>query len=101
MHTDTGQRIKPELAQPADPRMIQRRGRPGPRGLQTRTVLLTAHVDATDSTPGHRIRSHWGTERQRFVKVMPRDYKRVLEAIAEAEQNGTDVDQAIMAAAHG
>ena len=32
---------------------------------------------------------------------MPRDYKRVLEAIAEAEQNGTDVDEAIMAAAHG
>jgi glutamate synthase (NADPH/NADH) large chain len=63
--------------------------------------MLTKHVDATDSRPGIRILSHWGTERQRFVKVMPRDYKRVLEAIAEAEQNGTDVDQAIMAAAHG
>ena len=63
--------------------------------------MLTKHVDATDSTPGTRILSHWGTERRRFVKVMPRDYKRVLEAIAEAEQNGTDVDQAIMAAAHG
>jgi glutamate synthase (NADPH/NADH) large chain len=32
---------------------------------------------------------------------MPRDYKRVLEAIAEAERNGTDPDQAIMAAASG
>jgi glutamate synthase (NADPH/NADH) large chain len=63
--------------------------------------MLTKHVDATDSVPGKRILSHWPTERQRFVKVMPRDYKRVLEAIAEAEQNGTDVDQAIMAAAHG
>ncbi len=63
--------------------------------------VLTKHVDATDSAPGRRVLSHWGAERQRFVKVMPRDYKRVLEAIAEAEQNGTDVDQAIMAAAHG
>jgi glutamate synthase (NADPH/NADH) large chain len=63
--------------------------------------MLTKHVDATDSTPGERILAHWGRERQQFVKVMPRDYKRVLEAIAEAEQNGTDVDQAIMAAAHG
>jgi glutamate synthase (NADPH/NADH) large chain len=63
--------------------------------------MLTKHVDATDSAPGRRILSHWPTERQRFAKVMPRDYKRVLEAIAEAEQNGTDVDQAIMAAAHG
>ncbi len=63
--------------------------------------MLTKHVDATDSVPGKRILSHWAAERQRFLKVMPRDYKRVLEAIAEAEQNGTDVDQAIMAAAHG
>jgi glutamate synthase (NADPH) large chain len=63
--------------------------------------VMTKHVDATDSAPGRRVLSHWGAERQRFVKVMPRDYKRVLEAIAEAEQNGTDVDQAIMAAAHG
>jgi glutamate synthase (NADPH/NADH) large chain len=32
---------------------------------------------------------------------MPRDYKRVLEAIAEAEAAGADVSKAIMAAAHG
>jgi len=63
--------------------------------------VLTKHVDATDSAPGKRILAHWGRERQQFVKVMPRDFKRVLEAIAEAEQNGTDVDQAIMASAHG
>jgi glutamate synthase (NADPH/NADH) large chain len=63
--------------------------------------MLTKHVDATDSAPGKRILAHWATERQQFVKVMPRDFKRVLEAIAEAEQNGIDVDQAIMAAAHG
>jgi len=63
--------------------------------------MLTKHLDATDSAPAKRILSRWPTERQRFVKVMPRDYKRVLEAIAQAEQNGTDVDEAIMAAAHG
>jgi glutamate synthase (NADPH/NADH) large chain len=63
-------------------------------------AMLRKHVEATDSAPGKRILVHWTTERQGFVKVMPRDYKRVLEAIAEAEQNGTDVDQAIMAAAH-
>jgi glutamate synthase (NADPH/NADH) large chain len=36
-----------------------------------------------------------------FVKVMPRDYRRVLEAIAEAERKGDNVDEAIMAAASG
>jgi glutamate synthase (NADPH) large chain len=63
--------------------------------------MLTKHVDATGSVPGTRILWHWATERRQFVKVMPRDYKRVLEAMAAAEQNGTDVDAAIMAAAHG
>jgi glutamate synthase (NADPH/NADH) large chain len=38
---------------------------------------------------------------EKFVKVMPKDYKRVLEAIAEAERKGVDVDEAIMAAASG
>ncbi len=33
-------------------------------------------------------------------RVMPRDYKRVLQAIALAERDA-DVDKAIMAAAHG
>ena len=35
------------------------------------------------------------------AKVMPRDYKRVLEAAKAAEETGSDVDEAIMAAAHG
>jgi glutamate synthase (NADPH/NADH) large chain len=36
-----------------------------------------------------------------FVKVMPRDYKRVLEAARQAEEDGVSIDEAIMAAAHG
>ena len=36
-----------------------------------------------------------------FVKVIPRDYKRVLEAIDRAERDGVDIAQAVMAAAHG
>ncbi|MCB1284570.1 MAG: glutamate synthase subunit alpha, partial [Microthrixaceae bacterium] len=34
-----------------------------------------------------------------FRKVMPTDYRRVLDAIAVAEQTGADVDDAVMAAA--
>jgi glutamate synthase (NADPH/NADH) large chain len=61
--------------------------------------MLQAHVDATDSAVGQRILADWAAEQQRFAKVMPRDYKRVLEAIADAERTGTDPDEAIMAAA--
>ena len=63
--------------------------------------MLVAHVDATDSAVGQRILSDWPKQMGDFVKVMPRDYKTVLQAIAAAEAAGEDVDQAIMAAAHG
>jgi glutamate synthase (NADPH/NADH) large chain len=62
---------------------------------------VQAHVDATDSAVGQRILADWPGQRRHFAKVMPRDYKRVLQAIAEAERDGVDVDKAIMAASHG
>ncbi|CDO29231.1 glutamate synthase large subunit [Mycolicibacterium porcinum] len=63
--------------------------------------FLAAHVDATDSAVGQRVLSDWDDELKHFVKVMPRDYKRVLAAIAEAEKAGENVNDAIMAAANG
>ena len=62
--------------------------------------MITAHVDATDSAVGQRILADWDGELKKFIKVMPRDFKRVLQAIAEAEKTGEDVDTAIMAAAN-
>jgi glutamate synthase (NADPH) large chain len=62
---------------------------------------VAAHVDATDSSIGRRILSDWQAEQENFVKVMPRDYKRVLQAMAEAQESGRDVSEAIMAAARG
>jgi glutamate synthase (NADPH/NADH) large chain len=63
--------------------------------------IIEAHVDATDSAVGQRILADWRGQLRHFLKVMPLDYKKVLSAIAEAERDGTDVDKAIMAAAHG
>jgi glutamate synthase (NADPH/NADH) large chain len=63
--------------------------------------FLVAHHDATDSAVAHRILADWPQQAGDFVKVMPRDYKRVLAAIAEAERAGEDVDTAIMAASRG
>jgi glutamate synthase (NADPH/NADH) large chain len=63
--------------------------------------MIQAHVDATDSAVGWRILDDWSIEQRRFAKVMPRDYKRVLQAIAAAESEGADVGNAVMAVAHG
>jgi glutamate synthase (NADPH/NADH) large chain len=42
-----------------------------------------------------------GTVLGRFTKVMPKDYKRVLAAASAAQRDGRDIDEAVMAAAHG
>ncbi|MGB0969859.1 MAG: glutamate synthase large subunit [Mycobacterium sp.] len=63
--------------------------------------MIQAHSDATDSSVAQRILADWDGESVHFKKVMPRDYKRVLQAIAEAERSGQNVDEAIMAAAGG
>ncbi|MGB3893607.1 MAG: glutamate synthase large subunit [Mycolicibacter sinensis] len=63
--------------------------------------ILAAHAEATDSAPAQAILADWETHRHHFVKVMPRDYRRVLAAVAEAKASGADPNEAIMAAAHG
>ena len=47
------------------------------------------------------ILDHWNQYESKFVKIMPKDYKRVLAAIKRAEAEGTSVDEAVMEAAHG
>ena len=71
----------------------------GPDDAEYVHDMITAHVDATDSAVGQRILADWENEMAHFTKVMPRDYKRVLQAIADAQSSGKDVDEAIMAAA--
>jgi glutamate synthase domain-containing protein 3 len=64
--------------------------------------MLHAHIDATVSAVAQRIMNDWNNNVKHFTKVMPRDYKRVLEAVAEAKASGATgsaIDEAIMAAA--
>ncbi|HLS78577.1 MAG TPA: glutamate synthase large subunit [Nocardia sp.] len=62
---------------------------------------ITEHRDKTGSAVADRILSDWSQQVNHFVKVMPREYKKVLLAISEAEKAGKDVDEAIMEAARG
>ncbi len=63
--------------------------------------IIEMHVAETGSTVGQGILDSWAGEVERFVKIMPRDYKRVLIAKAHAEENGLDPVQAIMEASNG
>ncbi len=63
--------------------------------------LLIQHVEYTKSTVAKNILRHWREYQAKFVKVMPKDYKRVLAAIKKAREAGTSEDEAVMEAAHG
>jgi glutamate synthase (NADPH) large chain len=59
------------------------------------------HYAETDSAVAKELLTDWDAALARFGKVMPRDYKRVLQAREAAERDGRDVNAAIMEAAHG
>jgi len=63
--------------------------------------LIERHGIETDSAVAARLLENWGVEMLEFVKVMPRDYRRILEATRAAEANGGPVDTAVMESSNG
>jgi glutamate synthase (NADPH) large chain len=61
--------------------------------------VVERHRALTGSAVAARLLADW--DPGRFTKVMPKDYKRVLSAASRAEREGRDVNEAVMAAAHG
>jgi len=65
------------------------------------TDLLERHLAYTGSPVAGAILKEGPGSLDSIVKVMPHDYKRVLEATREAMAQGASVDDAIMAASRG
>jgi glutamate synthase (NADPH/NADH) large chain len=63
--------------------------------------LIQRHRTETGSAVAARLLAGWDDALPRFARVMPHDYKRVLDAARRAELEGLDVNEAVMAAAHG
>jgi glutamate synthase (NADPH/NADH) large chain len=61
--------------------------------------IITQHQIETASTVAEGILEDWWNAVEQFHKVFPKDYRRVLAAVADAEERGVDVDEAVMAAA--
>jgi glutamate synthase (NADPH/NADH) large chain len=67
-------------------------------------ALVRRHHEETGSDVAERLLADWPGTVSRLTEVMPRDYRRVLEARADAERDGLDgddVDRRIMEALHG
>jgi glutamate synthase (NADPH) large chain len=71
-----------------------------PMELAKLQSMIERHVDYTGSDLGQSILDGWALLRLRFVKVMPQDYRRALEAMKVVEAAGLSGDEAVMAAFH-
>jgi glutamate synthase (ferredoxin) len=69
-----------------------------PREIATVRAMIQKHLDYTQSERARAILADWDKFVPKFVKVMPKDYKRMLACIERAQAQGLTGDEAIMAA---
>ena len=67
-------------------------GAPGAHELEELRGILEQHVAATDSVKGREILENFATEAKNFVRVLPRDFARVLEIQKNAQEQGFELD---------
>jgi len=60
--------------------------------------MIQTHAKMTSSLFAYRILADWEETLPRFVRVIPKDYKRMLEALQEVEASGLSGEEAVMAA---
>ncbi len=60
--------------------------------------MIEKHAESTGSSLATMMLINWQNVLKRFVKVMPTDYKRVLQALAKAKAAGLSGDDALAAA---
>ena len=60
--------------------------------------MIQRHYAYTNSEVARRVLSEWDEYMSKFVKVMPKDYKRMLQCLAEVEATGLKGAEALMAA---
>ena len=63
--------------------------------------VVARHAEETGSVHAADLLADWPQAVQRFTKVMPKDFKRVLRLRAEAEEKGMDPMVAVMGGLHG
>jgi glutamate synthase (NADPH/NADH) large chain len=61
-----------------------------PRDIELVRDLIHRHAEYTGSASARRVLARWVELRPKFVKVMPRDYQRVLRAEATARAEGRE-----------
>jgi glutamate synthase (ferredoxin) len=69
-----------------------------PAEMEEVRQMIQRHADYTRSRRALKILENWNQMAPKFVKVLPKDYKRMLAAIDRAKKAGLNGDEAVMAA---
>jgi glutamate synthase (NADPH) large chain len=60
--------------------------------------MVERHAELTGSALARRLLERWGETSARFLRIMPNDYRRMLEAQAKMLAKGLSPEEAAMAA---
>jgi glutamate synthase (NADPH/NADH) large chain len=60
--------------------------------------LISRHNELTGSAIAARVLEQWTDSLPKFVRVIPKDYKRMMQQIRKVEETGLTGDAALMAA---
>ena len=69
-----------------------------PEEINAVEQMLRRHIKHTGSRLAESILVRWNAMVPKFVKVLPIDYKRMMEAFKQVELSGLSGDEAVMAA---
>jgi len=69
-----------------------------PKEAEELRALIEKHARVTGSRHAENILAAWPTKLPKFLRVIPKDYKRVLACLRRAHDQGLSGDEAIMAA---
>ena len=69
-----------------------------PEEIEEVRLMIKRHADYTKSKKAYKVLALWEEMAPKFVKVMPKDYKRVLQSLKKAQEDGLSGDDALNAA---
>ena len=97
-HRVRARRRRASLLRASTCRWSASRGSRTPRKSTAVRRMIESHLHHTSSERAKQLLADWAGSVPRFVKVIPKDYKRMLAAIARAHEQGLAGEEAIMVA---
>ncbi|HXI84073.1 MAG TPA: glutamate synthase large subunit [Verrucomicrobiae bacterium] len=87
-----------DFPQRCNPAMVGLEKLEDPEEIQEVRAMIQRHAEYTGSERARNILKLWDDMAPKFVKVMPKDYKRVIEATKRVKAAGLSGEEAVMAA---